>query len=61
VYLDGEFIGTGMDLAGRRQGWLVDPGDHLLEIIRPGYKDRQTEFVIRKGETIDMSITLDKE
>ena len=58
VYLDGTFIGTGGDLSQGEASWLIDPGDHVLEVIHPSFKDSQTEFVIQQGENIHMNISL---
>lgn len=61
VYLDGQFIGTGESLSRAPDGLLLDPGDHELEIIRPGYRTQAKTFQIGKGETLDLNLELEAE
>ncbi len=61
VYMDGEFLGTAEDLGSQKGDYLVDLGDHNLEIVRPGYESKKLVFVVKKGETINLKIDLNKE
>ena len=60
IYLDGNFLGTATDLRNREGDILVDSGNHILEIVRPGYASKKLEFVVIKGETINLTQNLDK-
>ena len=59
VYLDGRYLGTGRDLARLHAGLLIASGDHLLEIVRPGFEDRRLEFSIAAGEEERIEIGLE--
>ena len=59
VYLDGRYLGTGRDLAQLHAGLLIASGDHLLEIVRPGFEDRELEFSIAAGEEERIEIGLE--
>jgi hypothetical protein len=58
VYLDGRLLGSGSELGGLHSGLLVDPGDHLLEVVRPGYQPRELDFRVASGEDVDLEIAL---
>ena len=61
IYLDGRFLGTGDDIL-RAQGTItVDPGDHELEVVRPGYTSKTTSFSAEAGEEVDLKVELEKE
>ncbi len=61
IYLDGRFLGTGDDIL-RAQGTItVDPGDHELEVVRPGYASKTTSFSAEAGEEVDLKVELEKE
>ncbi len=59
IYLDGRFLGTGADLP-RKRGLILDPGDHVLEITRPGWRPKKLEFSLKEGEDLQMNVKLDK-
>ena len=40
IYLDGRFLGSAAELGGLRRGLLVDPGEHELSVVRPGFDPR---------------------
>ena len=44
VYLDGRFLGTGRELARLRSGLIVDPGEHMLEVVRPGRRSERADL-----------------
>jgi hypothetical protein len=56
VYVDGAFRGTGRDL---RQLRLV-AGRHRIEVVRPGYRTVERDVDVRRGETVDVDIDLDR-
>ena len=61
VYLDGRFLGTGRELARLRAGLIVDPGEHRLEVVRPGRESEEQTFSVRAGEEVRLEIELDEE
>jgi len=58
VYLDGRLLGSGRELAGLHAGLLVDPGQHSLEIVRPGFQPRELDFGVASGEDLDLEVAL---
>jgi len=61
VYLDGRFLGTGREMARLRSGLIVDPGEHHLEVVRPGRQAENETFSARAGEEVRLDIELDEE
>lgn len=61
VYLDGRFLGTGSELGGVRAGLIVDPGEHELEVTRPGYETETTTFTAEAGEEVEVEVELEEE
>lgn len=60
VYLDGRFLGTGAELSRLHAGLIVDPGEHELQIVRPGYTEEKESFEIETGEDLELEIELDE-
>lgn len=58
VYLDGRFVGTGSELARLPAGIVVEPGDHQLEVVRPGHQPQRRSFAVRAGEALDLEVEL---
>ena len=58
VYLDGNFLGTSGELAQLSAGLVVEPGEHLLELVRPGYVTEERSIKVPGGETLDVSVEL---
>ncbi len=58
VYLDGRLLGSGKELGGLRAGLIVEPGNHLLEVVRPGFESRRLEFQVEEGEEVVLSVQL---
>ena len=58
VYLDGQFLGTGEELSQLSAGLVVEPGEHVLELVRPGYATEQVPIKVPAGERIDVDLTL---
>jgi hypothetical protein len=54
VYLDGHFLGTAGELAQLSAGLVVEPGEHVLELVRPGYTTEEIPIEVPSGETIDI-------
>jgi hypothetical protein len=61
IYLDGRFLGTGDDILQAKGTITVDPGDHELEVVRPGYESKTTSFSAEAGEEVDLEVELNKE
>ena len=61
VYLDGRFLGTGRELARLRSGLIVDPGQHRIEVVRPGRRSETQTFSVTAGEEVSVDIELDEE
>jgi hypothetical protein len=61
VYLDGRFLGTGDELAHLRSRLLVDPGEHRIEVVRPGYRNEEKSFTAEAGEEQEIEIRLEKD
>ncbi len=58
VYLDGHFLGTGEELSQLSAGLIVEPGDHVLELVRPGYVTEQVPISVPVDERIEVDLTL---
>lgn len=61
VYLDGRFLGTADDLGRLRRGLTVDPGEHTLSVVRPGYEAEDVEFEAASGEEVELEVELGRE
>jgi hypothetical protein len=61
VYLDGRFLGTAGDLARTHPAIAVDPGEHELQVVRPGYEAKRSHFTAEAGEEVKMTVELVKE
>ena len=57
VYLDGHFVGTGESLAANL---LVDPGSHVLEVMRPDRRSTRWRFDVAPGEKVEQRIELER-
>ena len=58
VYLDGHFLGLAGEIGEQRSGILVDPGEHRLEIVRPGYAGRELRFDAEPGGEVELEVEL---
>ncbi len=58
VYLDGRFLGIAGEIGEQRPGILIDPGEHRLEIVRPGYDSRTLSFDAEAGGEVKLEIEL---
>lgn len=60
VYLDGRFVGTADELADARAGLIVDPGEHEIEVVRPGYVSETATFTAEAGEAVELTVELEE-
>ncbi len=58
VYLDGHFVGTAEEISELSAGLIVEPGDHVVDIIRPGYDNQRVPVSVAQGEKIDLKLDL---
>ncbi len=58
VYLDGRFVGTGADLAGRQAGLVLSPGHHKLAVVRPGRRAEERDFDAQLGQQVNLEVSL---
>jgi hypothetical protein len=58
IYLDGNVLGTGEELAGLRAGLILSAGPHTLEAVRRGFETVEREIVVEPGEELETSLTL---
>jgi hypothetical protein len=56
VYVDGAFRGSSREAGSL----LLAPGRHRIEIVRPGYRTAEQEIDVKPGETMPLSITLER-
>jgi len=59
VYLDGKFVGTGIDLQRVSQGLRLEPGEHRIAVVRPGHKAEEQKLTVAPGEDVDLEIELE--
>jgi hypothetical protein len=58
VYLDGRFVGTGKELMALRAGLVVEPGQHRLDVVRPGFEEASSQVELAEGDDLEVTITL---
>lgn len=58
IYVDGKLVGSAADLAELGEPILLDAGDHVVEVLRPGYEGDRTEFVLESGESKTVTLKL---
>jgi hypothetical protein len=58
VYVDGEFVGTGAELAGLERGLAVTPGAHTIEVLAPGYLPRSVTVDVGQSERRQVVVEL---
>ena len=61
IYLNGNFIGTSLQLAQKKGDLILDPGEHLLEIVRPGRTTHKETIQVKQGETREIVVQLKTE
>ncbi|MDA8016626.1 MAG: PEGA domain-containing protein [Thermoanaerobaculia bacterium] len=60
IYLDGHFLGTAAEIGQLSAGIVVEPGDHVIELVRPGYETHRKEIVVPPGERTTVELELDR-
>jgi len=61
IYLDGEFLARGDELAGLHGALPVASGRHTVEVVRPGFASRTVEVDVPGDETVRLDIALERE
>ncbi len=61
VYLDGRFVGRGKEIAEDQHGLAIEPGEHLLEVVRPGHEPESLAFDATSGEIVELEVRLTTE
>ncbi len=59
VYLDGHFVGTAGEIAQLSAGLIVEPGEHVIELVRPGFTTEQVTIEATGGEQVDLTLDLE--
>ena len=60
VYLDGHFLGTAAELGQLSAGLVVEPGDHVLELVRPGYQTERVPITVPPGERVSLDLEMQR-
>jgi len=58
VYVDDQYEGPAADLSGLERGLSVPPGEHVVTIARPGFRDVTITVVTRAGKTTNVDVDL---
>ncbi|MEE8522797.1 MAG: PEGA domain-containing protein [Thermoanaerobaculia bacterium] len=58
VYLDGRFVGRGKEITEEGRGLAIEPGEHLLEVVRPGHEPETLAFNAGSGEIVELEVRL---
>lgn len=58
VYLDGNFLGTGGEVSQLYAGLIIEPGEHLVEVVHPAFETEERAFSLERGGKIDLEIEL---
>ncbi|MEL7058519.1 MAG: PEGA domain-containing protein [Acidobacteriota bacterium] len=58
VYLNGQFVGTGGELTGLPRGLRVEPGQHTIEVTRPGFASEERQITVAAGEKFELELEL---
>jgi hypothetical protein len=59
VYLDGTFLGSGVELARLQRGMAVAPGAHTLEVLAPGRAAKSLQIEAEQGKELEVAVDLD--
>lgn len=60
IYLDGRFLGSGAELVRLHSGLMVSPGEHTLEVVRPGFDSEEVVFSVDSGEETALRVDLEE-
>jgi len=58
VYLDGHFLGTGAEISQLSAGLVVEPGQHVIELVRPGYQTEKVPVTVPPGERVTLDLEM---
>ncbi len=58
IYLDGEFLATGKELAALGHPIAVEPGKHRVEVMAPGMRRLSREVQVEAGKTLVLRLDL---
>lgn len=61
AYLDGRLLGSGEELSRLHSALLIDVGEHLLEITRPGYESEAINFTAGAEKDVELDVDLNKQ
>jgi hypothetical protein len=61
VYLDGDFLAKGSELSRLHGSLPVATGEHLLEVLRPGYRAQTLSILVEGGEPTRVRVDLEPE
>lgn len=60
VYLDGHFLGPASEIGQLSAGMVVEPGEHVLELVRPGFETERIPVTIPPGEQVDLELQMQR-
>lgn len=60
VYVDDRYVGTAEELSGLRRGLRVNPGKHVVTVVRPGYGTKTVDVESKPGAAVDVVVELEK-
>lgn len=58
VFLDNDSMGSASEVNGRQDGWVLDPGVHVLEVVHPQHKTQRLVFGVGSGEPMEVLVDL---
>lgn len=58
VFLDNDPMGSALDVNGREDGWILDPGVHVLEVEHPDLKTQRLVFGVGSGDPMEILVDL---
>jgi hypothetical protein len=59
VFLDGFYAGTVDDFDGSDERLQVDPGNHTVEVFRPGHRTLTQKIYLQPGQTFTLAAVLE--
>lgn len=60
IYLDGHFLGTAEEIGQLSAGLVVEPGQHELEVVRPGYETERRTVNVTAGGKAEIKFDLEE-
>lgn len=60
IYLDGHFLGTAEEIGQLSAGLVVEPGQHELEVVRPGYETERRTVNVSAGGKAEIKLDLEE-